>query len=49
MPQCLHDERDIVDYIITVVRSDRRMQRWRPEDKQLVIDTLRPLSKAYGM
>ena len=47
----LHDEsgqkQDILDYIRTVVHSDRRMRRWRPEDMQLVIDTLS--AKADGM
>ena len=47
----LHDEigqkQDILDYISTVVRCDRKMRRWRPEDKQLVIDTLS--AKADGM
>jgi hypothetical protein len=47
----LHDEsgqkQDILDYIRTVVHSDRRMRRWKPEDKQLVIDTLS--AKADGM
>ena len=47
----LHDEigqkEDILDYIRTVVHSDRKMRRWRPEDKQLVIDTLS--AKADGM
>ena len=47
----LHDEigqkQDILGYISNVVRSDRRMRRWRPEDKQLVIDTLS--AKADGM
>jgi hypothetical protein len=40
----LHDEsgqrQDIVDYIISVVYSDRNMRRWREEDKELVIKTL---------
>ena len=40
----LHDEigqkEDIVEYIKSVVRSDRSMGRWKEEDKQLVIDTL---------
>ena len=40
----LHDESgqkvDIIEYIKSVVRSDRSMQRWKEEDKQLVIDTL---------
>ena len=47
----LHDEtgqkQDILDYISSVVHNDRRMRRWRPEDKQLVIDTLS--AKADGM
>jgi hypothetical protein len=47
----LHDEsgqkQDILEYIKTVVHSDRRMRRWRPEDKQMVIDTLS--AKADGM
>ena len=40
----LHDEigqkKDIVDYLKSVVHSDRRMRYWKEEDKQLVIDTL---------
>ena len=40
----LHDEsgqkEDIIDYIKSVVHSDRRMRRWREEDQNLVIDTL---------
>ena len=40
----LHDEsgqkEDIVTYINSVVRSDRRMRRWREEDQNLVIDAL---------
>jgi hypothetical protein len=47
----LHDEngqrQDILDYISNIVHSDRRMQRWKPDDKQLVIDTLS--EKADGM
>ena len=47
----LHDQsgqkQDILDYIKSVVHSDRRMRRWRPEDKQMVIDTLS--AKADGM
>jgi hypothetical protein len=50
-PVCLHDERGqreaIRDYIESVVHSDRRMKKWRTEDKQLVIDTL--VRKADGM
>ena len=40
----IHDEngqkQDILDYITNVVHSDWKMRKWRPEDKQLVIDTL---------
>jgi hypothetical protein len=47
----LHDENghkeDIVAYIESVVRSDRRMRGWRKEDQKLVIDTLS--QKADGM
>ena len=47
----LHDEdgqkQDILDYISNVVNSDWKMRRWRPDDKQLVIDTLS--AKANGM
>ena len=47
----LHEEtgqkQDILDYISKVVHLDRKMRRWRPEDKQLVIDTLS--MKADGM
>jgi len=47
----LHDEsgqkQDILDYINNIVHSDRRMRKWRPEDKQTVIDTLS--DKADGM
>jgi len=47
----LHDEngqrQDMLDYISNVVHSDGKMRRWRPEDKQLVIDTLS--AKADGM
>ena len=47
----LHDEvgqkEDIIEYIKSVVRSDRRMRRWKEEDKQLVIDILS--DKADGM
>jgi hypothetical protein len=38
---------DIADYINDRVRSDPMMQRWREEDKQLVIETL--TRKAGGM
>jgi hypothetical protein len=47
----LHDQsgqkQDILNFIKNFVHSDRRMRRWRPEDKQLVIDTLS--AKADGM
>jgi hypothetical protein len=47
----LHDEsgqkNDILDYISSVVLTDRKMRRWRSEEKQLVIDSLS--SKADGM
>jgi len=47
----LHDEtgqkQDILDYISSVVHNDRRMRKWKSEDKQLVIDTLS--AKADGM
>jgi hypothetical protein len=40
----LHDEsgqkEDIIEYIKSIVRSDRNMRRWKEEDKQLVVDTL---------
>ena len=47
----LHDERgqrsDIVNYIESVVESDANMRKWRPDDRQLVIDSLS--RKANGM
>jgi hypothetical protein len=47
----LHDQsgqqQDIVNYIASFVHSDRRMRRWREEDKDLVIKTLS--EKADGM
>jgi hypothetical protein len=50
-PMSLHDERgqkeDISSYISFSVHSDRRMGRWREEDKELVIKTLS--EKADGM
>ena len=40
----LHDEsgqkKDIIEYIKSVVHSDRSMRKWRDEDQNLVIDTL---------
>jgi hypothetical protein len=50
-PVSLNDERgqqeDIADYVSSFVHSDRRMRRWREEDKDLVIKTLS--EKADGM
>ena len=47
----LHDEsgqmEDINNYIKSVVSTDRMMRRWKPTDKQLVIDVL--TNKADGM
>jgi hypothetical protein len=47
----LHDEsgqqQDIADYVTSFVRSNRNMQRWRAEDKDLVIKVLS--EKADGM
>ena len=47
----LHDEigqkNDIVEYINSVVHSDRSMRRWKEDDKQLVVETLS--GKADGM
>jgi hypothetical protein len=50
-PVSLHDEsgqqEDITNYVTSFVSSNRRMQRWRDEDKNLVIKTLS--EKADGM
>jgi len=47
----LHDQdgqkKDIADYVHSVVYSDRKMMRWRDEDKMLVIKTLS--ERADGM
>jgi hypothetical protein len=47
----LHNEagqnKDIADYIRSVVYSDRNMRRWRVEDKEMVIDVLS--RKSEGM
>jgi hypothetical protein len=47
----LHDQsgqkNDINDYVRSVVYSDRKMRKWRVEDKELVIDTL--VRNADGM
>jgi hypothetical protein len=47
LPKQAGQNRDIVNYINHFVRSDPRVQRWREEDKQLVIETL--TEKAGGM
>jgi hypothetical protein len=50
-PVSLHDEsgqqEDIANYVTSFVRSNQRMQRWRDDDKNLVIKTLS--EKADGM
>jgi len=50
-PVSLHDEsgqeEDITNYVSSSVHSDRRMGRWREEDKELVIKMLS--EKAGGM
>ena len=47
----LHDEdgqkQDIINYVTSVVHSDRKIRKWREEDKKLVIDTI--TEKADGM
>ena len=47
----LHDEsgqkEDIIEYIKSVVQSDRKMRSWRDDDKKLVTDVLS--EKADGM
>ena len=47
----LHDEtgqqKDIIEYVSSVVRSDKRMGQWREEDQKLVIETLS--ERADGM
>ena len=47
----LHEQsgqrRDIVEYVTSVVQSDAKMDRWRDEDKNLVIKTLS--ERADGM
>jgi hypothetical protein len=40
-------KKDIVDYVTSVVYSDANMQRWREEDKRLVVETLS--ERADGM
>ena len=50
-PVSLHDEsgqkEDIANYVTSSVHSDRRMGRWREDDRNLVIKTLS--EKAEGM
>jgi hypothetical protein len=50
-PMSLHDQNgqkeDISFYVKSVVNSDRRVRRWKVQDKELVIDTL--VRKAGGM
>ena len=47
----LHDElgqkKDILDYITSVVRSERNMKRWTEKDRKLVIETIS--ERAGGM
>jgi hypothetical protein len=47
----LHGEsgqvQDIAEYVRSVIHTDREMRRWKPADKQLVIDVL--IKKANGM
>ncbi|KAH9959684.1 hypothetical protein BC827DRAFT_1156241 [Russula dissimulans] len=49
----LHDadgqKKDIVDYIRSVVHSDRKMKKWREEDRKLVIQVLSGKLEADGM
>ena len=40
-------EKDIVDYITSIVYSDTKIRRWREEDRELVIETLS--ERANGM
>ena len=48
---CLHDQSgqttDIMDYVSSVVHSDKMIRRWREEDRSLVIKTLS--ERADGM
>jgi len=38
-------KRDIVEYITSFVESDSNMKRWKPDDRQLVIDSLSQIAK----
>ncbi|KAH9022195.1 hypothetical protein EDB85DRAFT_379005 [Lactarius pseudohatsudake] len=48
----LHDEsgqtRDIKNYVTDVVRSDRRMKRWREEEKDMLIEKLAEKADGFG-
>jgi hypothetical protein len=39
--------RDIADYVRYIVYSDRKMRKWKEEDKELVVETIS--RKAGGM
>ncbi|KAI0299227.1 hypothetical protein BC826DRAFT_64263 [Russula brevipes] len=46
----LHDQdgrQDIVDFVNSIVYSDKNMRRWRDEDKKMVIETIS--KRADGM
>jgi hypothetical protein len=47
----LHDQsgqkKDIIEFVRSVVHSDKNMRRWRDEDKKVVIETLS--ERADGM
>jgi hypothetical protein len=47
----IHDEigqqQDIIDYVTSVVHSDKKMKKWRDDDKNMVVDKL--TGKADGM
>jgi hypothetical protein len=47
----LHDEQgqknDITDYVRWIVYSDKKMRKWREEDKEMVVEVLS--RKADGM
>jgi hypothetical protein len=47
LPDEIGQRQDILSFISTFVNLDRRMRKGRPEDRQLVIDTLS--EKAGGM
>ena len=47
----LHDEsgqkQDIIDYVTSILHSDKKMKKWRDEDKNMVVEKLS--EKADGM